>query len=149
MDKRGFKVLLLTAAFLAGPGLLALPAAAMGNGGGTVASVAQAAPSAGAKRIAPPVEVPAGADGKTVFSTYLEAVRNIYRETARMLGAAQGDERHALITLQNHCSRSLGRLREMLNQAELKPVPNGATVVGNARQIYEECKTRYEGHRAG
>lgn len=149
MDMRGFRVLLLTAAVSAAAIALGESAIAASNSSGAVASVAQAAPTAAAKRVAPPVEVPAGADGKTVYSTYLEAVRNIYRETARMLGPAQGDERHALITLQNYCSRSLGRLRELLNQMELRPVKNGDAVVGNARQIYEECKTRYEGHRSG
>jgi len=125
--------------------LVGIPVAAFAADGAR----AQAAQSASAKAQYPNPEVPAGADGRTVVTAHLEGVRNIYRETARMLGSARPEERNDLITLQNYCSRSLGRLREMLNQLELKPVPNGDSLVAPSRQLYDECKTRYDGHRAG
>jgi len=77
---------------------------------------------------------------------YYEGVQDIFRSTAVKLGSAVGAEARApLINVQNHCSRSLGKLRAMLRQAQ--SAPDAATnrrLAQSALAPYSRCKTAFD-----
>ena len=77
------------------------------------------------------------------IQTYYDGVKDIFRQTAVMLGGAVGAERPPLINIQNHCSRSLGQLRAILRQAQ---GGGGATpqLAQTAATGYQKCKSVFD-----
>lgn len=81
------------------------------------------------------------------IESYYEGVKDIFRSTAVKLGAAVGAEARApLINVQNHCSRSLGKLRAMLRQAQSAPdLATNRRLAQSALAPYSRCKTAFDG----
>ncbi|MEM7523678.1 MAG: hypothetical protein AAF360_07995 [Pseudomonadota bacterium] len=78
---------------------------------------------------------------------YYEGVKDIFRSTAVKLGSAVGAEARApLINVQNHCSRSLGKLRAMLRQAKSGASDEAANrrLATSAQADYSRCKTAFD-----
>ena len=94
---------------------------------------APAAQTAAAQTAAPLVSI----------QQYYDNVKDIFRKTAVQLGSAVGADRPPLINVQNHCSRSLGKLRAMLRQAQ---AGGGATetLAASAQARYLQCKTVFD-----
>lgn len=76
---------------------------------------------------------------------YYQGVRDMYREAAKLLGAAQGyDERKPIIRLQRVCSTSLGQLREALNLSKVRTESDSFQLVAQARQMHRSCQSTLE-----
>ncbi|MEM6490865.1 MAG: hypothetical protein AAF684_03030 [Pseudomonadota bacterium] len=78
---------------------------------------------------------------------YYEGVKDIFRSTAVKLGSAVGAAQRApLINVQNHCSRSLGKLRAMLRQAQSVPTDaaTNSRLARTAQADYVKCKTAFD-----
>lgn len=81
---------------------------------------------------------------------YYDSVKDIFKKSAVMLGAAVGPARPPLINVQNHCSRSLGKLRAILRQARSGGA--GAAVealAASAVAPFEECRAAFATVSAG
>lgn len=91
-----------------------------------------------------------GQDHKQVIQEYYDGVKKMFRQSAKMLGSAKKtDQRMRLINLQNHCSRSLGRLREILNEYETATPDRHMTLEMWAKEPYDKCRAKFEAFRAG
>jgi len=89
------------------------------------------------------IDLSSAATDKEAVREYYQGVRQLYREAARMLGAAVGPEARApIISLQRHCSRSLGGIKEKLNLLEFRQ--NDLNLRRKAEAEYFDCKRRFD-----
>lgn len=94
-----------------------------------------------------PIAAPQAAENSNTkqIEEYYQGVRSIYREAAKMLGAAQGyDQRKPIIRLQRVCSTSLGQLREALNLAKARSESASFRLVAQAKQMHNSCQSSLE-----
>ncbi len=84
---------------------------------------------------------PANVDiNKQQIDGYYKEVKQIFRNSAKLLGRANGlAQRKPLIELQNHCSRSLGMIRAILNSYAVKSPTEKAKLPGQAKRPYDKC----------
>ena len=78
---------------------------------------------------------------------YYQGVRSLYREAAKLLGAAQGyDERKPIISVQRACATSLGGLRKALDSSVGAPA-RAVVLVDEARSLHSVCEQRIQALR--
>lgn len=89
------------------------------------------------------IDLSTASNDKEAVREYYQGVRQLYREAARMLGAAIGAEARApIIRLQRKCSRSLGGIKEKLNLLEFRT--NDLNLRKKAEAEYYACKQQFD-----